>query len=104
MSVMLGLNIKPWCTCMATGNWLRQDGYTLDRPSGLWVHGRCRKPSKMNYDRMVLGLEQIPQPKREEDIYAKELEYEARKVIVEELSWTDDEDEDDMYDSWSIAG
>jgi hypothetical protein len=87
---------------MATGTWQRQDGYSLDGPSGLWVHGRCRKPSKMNYDRMVLGIEQIPQPKREEDIYTSELMYEARKIIKEELSWIDDEDEDDIYDSWFV--
>lgn len=96
------MNIKPWCTCMATGKWLRQDGYTLDPPSGLWVHGRCRKPSKMNYDRLILGKDPIPQPRKEEDIYDIEMKHEARMVVALELSWIDDEDEDELYESWSI--
>lgn len=101
---MLGLNIQPYCTCMATGRWMQQDGYSLDPPSGLWVHWRCRKPSKMNYDRFVLGLDPIPQPKKEEDIYTIELNHWARDVIKEELDWNLDEvdEEEDIYESWYL--
>lgn len=91
------MNIYPWCNCFSTGRFLPQDGYTLDPPSGLWVHGRCRKPSKMNYDRNVLGLEQIPQPKKEEDYYEMERAREARTIIIEELGWEQEDDDDEYY-------
>jgi len=94
MTPLLPMNIHPWCNCHATGKWLQQDGYGFDPPSGLWVHGRCRKPSKMNYDRFVLGLEPIPQPKKPTDIYEVERRYEARQTIEEELDWEDDDDDD----------
>lgn len=97
---MVELNIHPYCNCHVRGAWRRQDGYTLDRPSGLWVCSRCRKPSKMNYERNVLGLEVIPQPKREVDIYTYELLFEFRKEaraeIDNELNW--EEDLEDDYD------
>lgn len=94
---MVELNTKPWCNCHTTGKWQRQDGYTLDGPSTLWVHARCRKPSRMNYERNVLGLPQIPQ-QRTTDIYELEQRLDllkmAKSVIVAELDWDDDEDDD----------
>jgi hypothetical protein len=54
----------------------------------------------MNYERSVLGLEHIPQPKREFDIYTYEAMYEFRKEarmeIETELAW--EEDAEDSYD------
>lgn len=95
------LNIKPWCNCHATGKFLRQDGYSLDGPSGLWVHGRCRKPSKMNYERNVLGLTQIPQPKID-DIYEFERKLELKKwaneIIKKELCLEEDDEDDEDDD------
>lgn len=98
---MVELNIHPYCNCRSRGTWRRQDGYTLDRPSGLWVCSRCRKPSKMNYERTVLGLEVIPQPQREVDIYMYELLFEFRKEaqieIDNELNWEEDAEDDYEY-------
>lgn len=99
------LNVKPWCTCHASGAWRSQDGYTLDPPSGLWVHSRCRKPSKMNYDRLVLGIVQIPQYRKEEDIYDIEQRYWADQIIqaeILELGWDDTlaDEEDKELSSW----
>lgn len=91
------MNIKPWCNCHARGAWQKQDGYRLDRASGLWVHGRCMKPSKMNYERLVLGIDPIPQTSKINDIYEIERFYEALKEISEELSWEKDVDDDDEY-------
>jgi len=97
---MVELNIHPWCNCHRRGAHRSQDGYTLDRPSGLWVCSRCRKPSKMNYERSVLGINHIPQPKHELDIFAYEAQYEMRKVAVREvaeaLDW--EEDSEDEYE------
>jgi hypothetical protein len=99
---MVILNTKPYCNCHARGAWHKQDGYTLDPPSGLWVCSRCRKPSKMNYERTVLGLDIIPQPKRDLDIYKHEMEYESRKFAVQEvdaeLDWEEDLENDYYYD------
>jgi hypothetical protein len=95
---MIGLNTKPYCTCHETGTWRVQDGWTLDGPSGLWVHPRCRKPSLMNYNRMILKLPQIPQEPTN-DIYRMELLFEARKVIKAELNWEEiDEEWEDLDD------
>jgi len=95
---VIELNTKPWCNCHTTGKWLRQDGYTLDRASGIWVHSRCSKPSRMNYDRNVLGLPQIPQQRKSDDIYEDERKYDLRKMamaeINSELDWDDDDDDD----------
>jgi len=89
------LNTKLWCNCILSGKHHKQDGFTLDRPSGLWVCSRCKKPSKMNYDRSVLGLTHVPQSA---DIYEHERKLDALRVarleIADELDW-DDEDEDD---------
>lgn len=97
----MDLNIYPYCNCHARGVHKMQDGYTLDRPSGLWVCSRCRKPSKMNYERTVLGLVHIPQPKKEIDIYDFELNYESRKLakktVAAELDWEDDPEDDYDY-------
>ena len=98
---MVGLNIKPYCTCHATGTWQKQDGYRLDPSSGWWVHGRCHKPSRMNYERHAVGLPQIPQQRKPEDIYDKERRYEANKEVsaeLEELGWNEDEEEWDLID------
>lgn len=101
--VVIELNIKPWCNCILNGKHQKQDGYTLDHASGLWVCSRCRKPSKMNYDRRVLGLNHIPQapPKAVEDIYEHERKLDAmriaRKEIEEELGWDEDDDDDEYY-------
>ncbi len=85
---MMELNIKSYCNCHARGVWMKQDGYTLDPPSGLWVHTRCRKPSQMNYMRNILGLPQIPQPRKNpDDIYDIELRQWARREIAAELGW-----------------
>lgn len=89
---MIELNIKPWCNCILRGTWARHDGFTLDAPSGLWVHPRCRKPSKMNYERNVLGLDPIPQKSYiVQDIFEYEriddLRKWARGIIEEELDW-----------------
>lgn len=93
------LNTKPYCNCHATGKWRQQDGYTLDVPSNLWVHTRCRKPSKMNYMRNQLGLEQIPQRPGPEDIYIVELRLEAAHEIDAELDWLVERNEDNGW-SW----
>ncbi len=99
---MVELNIHPYCNCFIRGVHRQQDGYTLDRPSGLWVCSRCHKPSKMNYERTVLGLEIIPQPKREVDIYEYEMGYESRKLAIKEvdaeLDWEEDLENDYYYD------
>lgn len=91
------LNIHPYCNCASRGVSRRQDGFTLDIPSGLWVCSRCRKPSKMNWERMRGGQPHIPQPKKEVDIYYEELMYEPRKLakkeIAEVLDWDDDDDD-----------
>ena len=98
---MIELNTKPWCNCHTTGKWLRQDGYTLDGPTGLWVHARCRKPSRMNYERNVLGLTQIPQQRKNVDIYDMERQDDLRKMakveIDTELSWEDEEEDEYSY-------
>lgn len=98
---MVELNIHPYCNCHRRGVNKSQDGYTLDPPSGLWVCSRCRKPSKMNYERSVLGIVPIPQPKREVDIYLFEDQFEMRKVarkeIAEALEWEDDNEDDYSY-------
>jgi hypothetical protein len=97
--MVLELNIKPYCNCILSGKHQKQDGYTLDPPSGLWVCSRCRKPSKMNYERRVLGLHPIPQPRKEEDIYDIEQRADrmriARLEIEKELGWDDDDDDED---------
>jgi hypothetical protein len=97
---MLELNIHPYCNCHIRGAYRKQDGYTLDPPSGLWVCSRCRKPSKMNYERSMLGIQPIPQPKRDVDIYMFELLFEfrkeARKEVEDALNW--EEDSEDDYD------
>lgn len=97
---MTQLNIYPYCNCFARGQFKRQDGYTLDGPSGLWVHPRCRKPSKMNYERMVLGLHQIPQT-TEIDIVRFEEQFEMRKIarreIAEALNWEEDSEDEYSY-------
>jgi len=93
MLTKMGLNIKPWCICISINNWHRQDGYVLDGPSGLWVHPRCRKPDKMNYDRMVLGLPQIPRPRDSDDIIKIEIRYAANRTVkteLTELGWLED--------------
>lgn len=38
-----------WCDCVANGKWKRQDGWTLDQESGMYVHSTCRRPSRLNY-------------------------------------------------------
>lgn len=97
------LNIHPWCNCIERGVFHRQDGYTCDHASGLWVCSRCRKPSKMNWQRHTGQLPQIPQERRklEVDIYEYELQYEMRKVapkiISQELAWDDDTEDDYDY-------
>ncbi len=88
------MNIYPYCNCHARGRFERQDGYTYDPPSGWWVHARCRKPSRMNYERNILGLPQIPQVSKMNDIYEIERRYWANKEIEAELGWKN-EDEDD---------
>lgn len=95
--IMIGLNTKPYCTCHTTGTWRPQDGWTLDGPSGLWVHPRCRKPARMNYERMVLGLPQIPQGPTN-DIFKLEKLYDARPIIKKELDWEVIEEEWDDID------
>ncbi len=103
MRAVVELNIKPWCNCILSGKHQKQDGYTLDRPSGLWVCSRCRKPSKMNYDRNVLGLKVIPQPapKPIVDIYEHERKLDAMRIankeIEDELGWEDDDDDDEYF-------
>lgn len=96
------LNTKPYCNCAERGQWQRQDGYTLDGSSGTWVHWRCRKPSKMNWERRQRGDQPIPQPKLIEDIYQEERDYELRKVsrvvIAEELDWSNESEDDYDYD------
>lgn len=92
---MIGLNIKPYCTCYATGTWQKQDGYSYDPPSGLWVHGRCRKPSKMNYEREILGIKPLKHNSIFDDIWATERFYEAKKEIEAELDWDIDDKDDD---------
>jgi hypothetical protein len=97
---MIHLDIKPWCTCILRGKWRPQDGWSLDRPSGLWVHSRCKKPSKMNYDRMVKKQEQIPEDRdmsfvgnvTEVNIYEHERRLWAKSVITDELGWDLTED------------
>lgn len=92
------LSIQPYCTCVMAGRWKPQDGWVEDRPSGLWVHPRCHKPSRMNYERFVLKIEPIKEDrntyflKREVDIYAEELRYWALDIIESELDWGDDLD------------
>lgn len=99
---MLEFNKYPYCNCWVTGKFMRQDGYTLDHESGLWVHSRCRKPSKMNYERSLEGKEIIPQAKAEFDVYEYERTYQmrkdAKKIIAEELDWDDDPELDYTYD------
>jgi len=98
---MIELNKYPYCNCWIRGQFFRQDGYTLDGPSGLWVHSRCHKPSKMNYDRSLAGLPHIPQPKKEFDIYEYERTYEwlqeARRIVEDELDWESDPELDYDY-------
>lgn len=101
MAYVLELNIKPYCNCILNGKHQKQDGYTLDVPSRLWVCSRCRKPSKMNYERRVLGLHPIPQagPKLVVDIYEHERKLDAMRAarieIEKELNWDKDDDDDD---------
>jgi hypothetical protein len=101
--MVLELNIKPWCNCILNGKWRRQDGFALDGPTGLWVCSRCRKPSKMNYDRLVLGQPPIPQPDKFKDIVLLEQHQaiinQARKDVRAELDW-DEEDENDDDDEY----
>lgn len=96
--MVLAMNIHPYCNCFSTGKFHPQDGYGLDRESGLWVHGRCRKPSKMNYDRMVNGEPQIPQPKVPEDFIDIERNKEAKLLIDEETDWMPQADDDDEWE------
>lgn len=96
------MNIHPYCNCHTTGKWQKQDGFSLDPPSGLWVHTRCKKPSKLNYERFVLKLPQIPQPKKPEDIYVIERKYDARREINEELGWREDEIEKEEDEWWQM--
>jgi len=35
-----------WCDCVSKGKWKKQDGWTYDPESNMWVHSTCRKPSK----------------------------------------------------------
>lgn len=100
--IPIKLNMKPWCTCHSTGRWQRQDGYTFDPVANLWVHTRreCRKPSKMNYERFVLGLTQVPQRSGPVDIYDLERQLDAKREIRDELGW-DNEDEDGGY-NWEV--
>lgn len=92
------LDLKPWCTCISRGVWKPQDGWTLDHPSGLWVHHRCRKPSRMNYQRLVEDKPIIAETrdmgfmKGEVDIYEQEQSLWAKSVISDELNWGDDDD------------
>jgi hypothetical protein len=95
MVYRLEMNIHPWCNCIIRGVWQKQDGFTLDVSSGLWVCSRCRKPSKMNYERLVLGIEPIRVQSKMDDIYAKEQFYEAKQEIEDELGWDPDDDDDD---------
>lgn len=93
---MIELNIKPYCNCHLTGKWQRPDGYTKDPDSGIWIHSRCRKPSRMNYNRLINGNNQVPQPSTT-DIYEIEYKYNFKKwakpIIDKELNW-DYNDED----------
>lgn len=100
-------NTQPYCNCQLTGQWKAHDGWshsftTVPNPDGstrtieIWIHNRCRKPSKMNYERYVLGMKQIPQTSKHGDIYEIERSREFRKIIEEELEWEKiDEDEYD---------
>lgn len=98
----VALNIHPYCNCITRGVAQKQDGFSLDHPSGLWVCSRCRKPSKMNYERFTGRLAQIPQYRKELDIYDFELNYEFRqkapRIIAAELDWDDDPETDYEYD------
>lgn len=90
------LNTKPWCNCILRGVWHPKDGWSLDRPSGLWVHPRCRKPSQMNYRRAVLGLPMLPQKSHIiHDIYDHEKRLDdmqwGRSIIDDELNWDSDD-------------
>lgn len=102
----LMFNMLPWCNCIQTGKWLRQDGY---KPVVLpkfnkdgsdlatWAHSRCGKLSKMNYDRLKSGLDCINEDGRnlryEEDIVAHEARLDALKEITAELGWDESEEE-----------
>lgn len=35
-----------WCDCRSKGTWQRQDGWTYDPLTTLWVHNRCRRQSR----------------------------------------------------------
>ncbi len=99
----LAMNIHPYCNCTSRGVHQKQDGFTLDTSSRLWVCSRCRKPSKMNYDRYVLGINPIPQPRRAFDIWEYEMMHafnkEAPGIIAAELDWDDDPETDYDYDN-----
>lgn len=98
--IVLELNSKPYCNCHESNRWHKQDGYSLDTSSGLWVCTRCRKPSKMNYERHVLKKPQIPQQRKTEDIYYIELSLWAQKEIDEETNWKEVIDESNEEDRW----
>lgn len=40
-----------WCDCGVARS--RQDGWTRDRETGVWVCPRCRRPSRANYLRVT---------------------------------------------------
>lgn len=46
--VVVGIFRKPtkYCDCKVKGLWSRQDGWTMGRKYGWWVHNRCGRPSK----------------------------------------------------------
>lgn len=46
------------CTCAREGKWERQEGWRLDFNNNIWVHSKCGKPSKANYNKKTeLDLE-----------------------------------------------
>lgn len=104
MRTITRLNIKPYCTCIETGTWKKQDGWVQDFQSGLWVHSRCRKLSFMNYNRVVLGKRPYQEQRviEEDDIYKIELRYEARKIVdadLIELGWVDEDETDEELEA-----
>lgn len=98
--MILQLNTKPYCNCVSAGRAQKQDGFALDVPTGIWVCTRCRKPSRMNFERHLNGKPQIPQPRTADDIYWIELRLEAKRIIETEFNWRELVEEMNDEDLW----
>lgn len=107
------MNVQPWCTCISTGTWKRQDGwvgqYNEIISQTIWVHNRCGKMSRACYSFYKNGHLVIQDHRTMSwifghgDVYEIELYQDARDIVFKELEcweWNEEEEVDGYEENY----